>query len=123
FPVLAVADAVEVGVSRASAGAVDVAATHVAGGEAQPGDAEGGEVIVVAYLPGAFVGIVEVGDLGGAVQLDVVGVPHVVEGRVAVDTGVGQGEGMGADAQADAGAPRVVVDLAEQCAAGVAGPV
>ncbi|MNZ99720.1 hypothetical protein D3C78_1190580 [compost metagenome] len=114
LPVLAVAGAVEVAVLRRGRfGAVDVRAAHVAGGEAQAGDADADEVEVVARLPGTLVGVVEVGDLGGAVQLDVVGVPHVVERRVAVDAGVGKGEGVSADAEADAGAPRVVVDLAE----------
>ena len=43
--------------------AVDVVAGEVAGHEGQAGNAEGGEVVVVADLPGAFVLVAEVVDL------------------------------------------------------------
>src|SRR3546814_16697538 len=48
----------------AGAGAtVDVVTGDVAGHQAQPGNAHGGEVVVVADLPGAFVLVTEIVDL------------------------------------------------------------
>ncbi|MCY1523169.1 hypothetical protein D9M68_580570 [compost metagenome] len=97
---------------------VDVIAVDVAAHEAQAGHAEGGQVQVIAQLPGAFVGGVEVQhlhrvgeeDRGAALAVEA----QIVEGLVAVHPLVGQGQAVRALAVAGRQRPGGVVDLARQ---------
>lgn len=77
-------------------GAVDAAAGDVASHEFQSRDAESAQVEVVAGLPGALAGAVEICVLDGVGQIDRVAA-HKVEWRVAVDFLIGQREPLGAE--------------------------
>ncbi len=86
-------------------------AGNVAGQEGQAGYADGGEVVVVACLPGALVGIGEVVDLH---EVDQEGVAAVDIGKagIAAHLLVGEADLVAVQAVAEHAVPGLVVDLA-----------
>src|SRR5687768_12643205 len=82
-----------VGPTLGRTGAVDGAAPDITGHEAQTGNSISAEVEVVACLPGAFVGAVEVGVFDRVGQVYGVAADEV-EWCVAIDALPGQGKGM-----------------------------
>jgi len=92
-------------------GTVDASAGDVAGHELQPRQAEGTEVKVVACLPGAFMGAVEIGVLDRIGQVDGIAT-NEVEGRVAVDFLIGEGERLGCKGVLARQAVGAVIDCA-----------
>src|SRR5690606_16702280 len=94
-----------------TAGDLGMVAGNVAGQEGQAGYADGGEVVVVACLPGALVGIGEVVDLH---EVDQEGVAAVDIGKagIAAHLLVGEADLVAVQAVAEHAVPGLVVDLA-----------
>jgi len=109
-----------VGAALGRVGAVDVAAADVAGHEVQAGNAQGAEVEVVARLPGAFVGAVEIGVFDRVGEVDRVAADEI-ERCVAIDLLPAEHYRVGAEGVFAGEAERGVVDGAGQRSAGVAG--
>ncbi len=100
------------GLAFAGAGAtVDVVTGDVAGHQAQPGNAHGGEVVVVADLPGTLVLVTEIVDLQ-QVDQRVIATGDVGETGIAAHVLVTAGEGMSAMLVGEQRAEGVVVDVA-----------
>src|SRR5690606_33621144 len=94
-----------------TAGDLGMVAGNVAGQEGQAGYADGGEVVVVACLPGALVGIGEVVDLH---EVDQEGVAAIDIGKagIAAHLLVGEADLVAVQAVAEHAVPGLVVDLA-----------
>ena len=76
-----------------SGAAVDVVTRNVTGHQAQPGNAHGGEVVVITDLPGTLVLVTEIVDLQQVDQC-VVTARHIREAGIAIHHLVAADEGM-----------------------------
>ncbi|KMQ53286.1 hypothetical protein ACS96_29800 [Pseudomonas aeruginosa] len=90
---------------------VDVFATQVAAHECQAGQADGGEIVVVAQLPGALVLVGEIADLHEVDQIRI-GPGQVGETAVAGHALVAEAEGVAAQAIGEQRIQRAIVDAA-----------
>ncbi|MCY1451772.1 hypothetical protein D9M71_686540 [compost metagenome] len=96
---------------RVDVAAIDLAAAYIGGAHGQARHSPGGDIQIVASLPGLFIGCVEVRQLHGIADEDSA-TGDVVERRVAIHLLITEAEAMGPLGVSGHQAPGGVVDCA-----------